>query len=116
MATPSFYERLDDSECQPGSQGRHARILAADKHASTVAKVRKLLPGVAVDGICTVNELLSHRAADYPIIIIRLFLTRDPEQPSTCDCSDRRAAPPYNVYTDIGDYANQASVGSPDTA
>ncbi|KAI8138810.1 hypothetical protein BJV82DRAFT_522892 [Fennellomyces sp. T-0311] len=58
---------------------RHARILVADKHASTVTMVRKLLPGVAVDGVCTVNELLSYRATDYPIIIVGLFLTHDPE-------------------------------------
>ncbi|KAI8138755.1 hypothetical protein BJV82DRAFT_673294 [Fennellomyces sp. T-0311] len=58
---------------------RKTRILVADKHISTVTMVRKLLPGIQVDGVCTVNELLLQQAKDYPIIIVGLFLTHDPE-------------------------------------
>ncbi|KAI8148771.1 hypothetical protein BJV82DRAFT_647609 [Fennellomyces sp. T-0311] len=58
---------------------KKTRILVADKHASTVTMVQKLLPGVKVDGVTTVKELLLHQATDYPVIIIGLFLTHDPD-------------------------------------
>ncbi|KAI9491307.1 hypothetical protein BDB00DRAFT_833957 [Zychaea mexicana] len=55
------------------------RVLVADKHESTVTMVQKLLPGIIVDGVCSVDDLHSHQAADYPIIIVGLFLTHDPK-------------------------------------
>ncbi|KAI8148772.1 hypothetical protein BJV82DRAFT_198053 [Fennellomyces sp. T-0311] len=57
---------------------KQTRILVADKHVSTVIMAQKLLPGIKVDGVCTVAELLCHQATDYPIIIVGLFLTHDP--------------------------------------
>ncbi|KAI8148750.1 hypothetical protein BJV82DRAFT_505635 [Fennellomyces sp. T-0311] len=58
---------------------KQTHILVADKQISTVIMVQKLLPGIKVDGVCTVEELFFHQATDYSIIIVGLFLTHDPE-------------------------------------
>ncbi|KAI9494151.1 hypothetical protein BDB00DRAFT_819835 [Zychaea mexicana] len=55
------------------------RVLVADKHTSTVSMVQRLLPGITVNGACSVQELLACQATDYPIIVVGLFLTHDPE-------------------------------------
>ncbi|KAI8138424.1 hypothetical protein BJV82DRAFT_631487 [Fennellomyces sp. T-0311] len=61
------------------SQVSGTRILVADKHMSTVDMLRHTLPGTTVHGVCSIQELLSCQATDYPVIIVGLFMTHDPD-------------------------------------
>ncbi|KAG2223954.1 hypothetical protein INT45_013411, partial [Circinella minor] len=58
---------------------KDTRVLVAGQHRSTVTMVQQLLPGIKVDGACTVKELLACQETDYSIIVVGLFLAHDPE-------------------------------------
>ncbi|KAG2222787.1 hypothetical protein INT45_011597, partial [Circinella minor] len=63
---------------------KNTRVLVADKYPSTVTTIQQLLPGINVDGICSVNDELVQKLATvnincYSVVIIGLFLTYDPE-------------------------------------
>ncbi|KAI9264962.1 hypothetical protein BDA99DRAFT_604282 [Phascolomyces articulosus] len=80
---------------------KDTKVLVADKYASTMAMIRQLLPGITVDEVCPTNDALlqqplyadRHQDASssttsassvndlnhYPVIIVGLFLTHDPE-------------------------------------
>lgn len=55
------------------------RILVADKHVSTVAMVRQLLPGTKVEGVCTIPELQQLMPHHYDAIIIGMSLSQSPD-------------------------------------
>ncbi|KAI9494152.1 hypothetical protein BDB00DRAFT_938504 [Zychaea mexicana] len=56
---------------------RNARVLVAGAHVSTISMIKQLLPGVAVDGACSVDELVSRDKCKYNILIVGMFLTSD---------------------------------------
>ena len=64
---------------------RDTRILVADKHASTTTLVKQLLPGTVVDGVYSVQELLSCNLKNYSVIVIGLFLSLDSKSPTRVD-------------------------------
>ncbi|KAG2224311.1 hypothetical protein INT45_012880, partial [Circinella minor] len=64
---------------------RDTRILVADKHASTTTLVKQLLPGTVVDGVSSVQELLSCNLKNYSVIVIGLFLSLDSKSPARVD-------------------------------
>ncbi|KAI9251841.1 hypothetical protein BDA99DRAFT_521318 [Phascolomyces articulosus] len=61
-------------------------ILVVDTYESSVNMIRELLPGKSVDGICSVDQLISHKGSHYPIVIIGFYLTHDPEFFGTWSC------------------------------
>ena len=63
---------------------KNTRVLVADKYSSTVTTVRQLLPGINVDGVCSVDDKLLQESTatnrnHYSVIIFGLFLTYDSE-------------------------------------
>ncbi|KAI9489180.1 hypothetical protein BDB00DRAFT_876728 [Zychaea mexicana] len=57
----------------------NASIVVIDKHTSTVKMIQALLPGKTVDGLCSIDDLVSHKGSQYTIVIIGFFLTHDPD-------------------------------------
>lgn len=55
------------------------RVLVAGLRTSTITMIRQMLPGVPVDGISNIDDIVRYKATHYPVIIVGLFLTHDPE-------------------------------------
>ena len=63
-----------------------SQILVIDKYESSIKMIQDLLPGKTVDGVCSKEELISHKNDHYNIVIIGFYLTRAPEFFTSWSC------------------------------
>ncbi|KAI8140084.1 hypothetical protein BJV82DRAFT_715928 [Fennellomyces sp. T-0311] len=56
----------------------NSNVIVIDNHASTVNMIQALLPGIPVDGACSIDEVASRKADNYSFVIIGFLLAHDP--------------------------------------